>query len=450
MSTSGRCSGFVLGAIVAIGAVLSPSAWAQSDVPHARTQIGRPHAHDPVWSLPTNQRATKVYYSLVPPPEMCDSGGLELDSIFYGSRDRVSRVQQDSTSGSTLTISREYDQKGNLTRREQTRQESYDFHNRDVFECEYDSRNLLIRKTSEYSSSNDPAGVLMVYRATYNLRGQFDTETYEYSSDGVVSQKVFVSYVYDDKPFLVLKSMSYDSNVDGVLDSTARFAVVNDHLGRPIRETQEFDFEPDGIVDVVYTNYSTEWDQNDNIVSDSYESDGDIDGIVDIRTWDIYTYDRQGNQVLWVFGGDFSGPGGHPDGVPESYSEFRTEYDVHGNPVHALANSVYFTPDPSITFPSRWEYFYEWDQQGHFTRMVATTDYDADGVVDVTDENKTIWEGGRIVEIVSTSDSGYLVIVNSTTSGFDSHGNLVELVERWFYQDELVQTNRTIFEYDNP
>src|SRR6185295_10958857 len=214
MSTSRAV--WVFGAVI-MAAALTPAAQAQSALPHARTQMGRVHAHDPVWPASLPQKQAKVYYQLVPPPEVCvDATWWEIDSVLYGSRDRVSRIDFHDSMGSTYVIRREYDQQGNLIRREAIQHDFAGIDYNDVVECAYDSRNLLIRKTS--TSQGTDSLFRMEYRATYNARGQYETETFEVSKDGVPYLNAFVKYVYDDRHFLVLRTKTWDTGADGVSD----------------------------------------------------------------------------------------------------------------------------------------------------------------------------------------------------------------------------------------
>jgi hypothetical protein len=137
----------------------------------------------------------------------------------------------------------------------------------------------------------------------------------------------------------------------------------------------EGDSGGDGMIDFKSIERKT-YDRNGKLTLSISERDFEGDGIIDFKATENKTYDRRGNLVLSVSENDFNADGK----IDSVFTEINT-YNRQGK----LTNSISESSTNGVT-NSRSTNTNTYDKRGNLVRSVSENDFNADGTID---ERKT-------------------------------------------------------------
>ena len=403
----------------------------------------------PARAIDSGKKATETAYltHILWPPRKCfgvttsSSPGLTTKMLEYPGTD----VDPDAITEI------QYDRHGNVIRRNVRRLnwEGTSW-NTEVTECAYDDsggelhRGKLVYLTEHHSVW----GKSPVYRATYNSRHQHETETedYDWDNNGTVDYRLITRYVYDDTGRLVQQLFEGDDGPDGTIDGVTAGIASYDAQGRLTQIVEGYYDVPGGTF-IPYQTVSVIYDDAVPMVTSTTEDDYNEDGVADYMRRQTLTYDTDGRLVFLVSDLDYYGRAdGGADGVVDSRSETRYEYDADGNKVRETYDNVL---DRGILH--REEYISEYDARGRLIRTDTSVDIFKDGIADeFSTISYTRDQHGRIVEWLffdSTRWSSRTFSMRGTAE-YSGIGNLIETVfSRWQNDDPPTIDGRITYEH---
>jgi hypothetical protein len=237
----------------------------------------------------------------------------------------------------------------------------------------YDAKGNVLRSTSIYSNQ-DGVSSIEEQAVTYNGHGQPVTSTSStYGRDGGLQTRSVMSETYDRRGNVLESTVAYDFDGDGALDDGRNVDTFEyDAKGRLVLLSVRTVPDDGPLLPTSYTERFS-YDDQGWLVLDETVSDWDGDGRTDSTTRRVVTYDHQGRRLSEVSSYDYDGDGS-ADG---SYRE-ELGYDNRGrlltDVLSGYSNGVLINRESkSYAYPSRTDY-----------TLTTETDYDGDGVVDVT------------------------------------------------------------------
>ena len=376
----------------------------------------------------------------LPPPESCVIAFAveNMPAAAYGGAGLVSKATL-SSKGSELVVWREYDAEGRVITRESRYTEFYsDVDSRDVTKCGYDARGNLVRKTVEGTTGRGP-----FYHATYNDAGQLLVETYDLdlNGDGVIDERSFVRYAYDHLGRPVRQDREWDFDLDETIDGHSAYLVTYDAYGHRSRVVLENYRGATGVVHQRSTNYA-DWADAQRVLRYGFEDDTNADGTPELwnRFTNTYTDGRltaQTYELDWR-NESYDGPA---DGRPDDWFDASFEYDAAGR----QSRWVYFSQSTDEWAPANWqEDVFAYDEAGRLVRQVSRHDNEADGVIDFTNTYTRAFRADRLVERVAEYNTGYeSSSFRREVFHWDATGRLHKVIETEFITGEPVESRST-------
>ena len=165
-------------------------------------------------------------------------------------------------------------------------------------------------------------------KAMTGMKTVVDEEyTYVYDEDGNLIEEAYTdtywgeswtnTYEYDEDGNLVSETYESDWDGDGVSDDPSSIPTPMTKMETLVSESYSSDWDGDGIAD---DSYAYTYDADGNILSETYESDGEMYH---------FEYDADGNLLTEEYGYDLDG-----DGIVDESDSYHYGYDADGNLVY--------------------------------------------------------------------------------------------------------------------
>jgi len=242
-----------------------------------------------------------------------------------------------------------------------------------------------------------------------DIHGLFPELTYtlDNDGDGIVDFRQTVQTTFDARGNPVASTISIDDDNDGVIDTRYSNTAIFDAYDRLQAEISDSDTNADGVVDT--RAFTTVANDGPSAVVRTVTQDYGVDGVIDDRSTSRWKYDAAGNntsvtildeslpdntvysyaEFTMTYDGDHRvlsrtrAQAFEVGGAPYSTDSSTNVYDGRGNLTHVTAEySNLFGSGAARTTAD-----FEYGPNGERTMFRYGTDYDADGVVDY--ENTT-------------------------------------------------------------
>jgi hypothetical protein len=320
------------------------------------------------------------------------------------------------------------------------------------FDCAYEGggelhKGKLVRKTRT-GSGRFPSS-WEGYRATYDGRDRYEVETEEldFNRDGVIDHLFHVRYEYGPSGLLVGQRFEWDFNADGVVDSRLIATATYDEQRRVRQIIRGQSNVRDGTF-TLWETFTVTVDDAAGSVSSAEEEDYDSDGVMDdLLRWTIFK-DEAGRTTRILYEIDYYGRAdGGADGTIDSAYDDRYQYDAGGY----LIGEVYDSMSDGV-LDSTLDYRFTNDARGRLALTRTTSFFYVNGTATMRNEIETTTyvrdQRGRVVDELAVLARPGFVDNTRTQYRFDAVGNLLELIEtRWWNDEPATVERHYLYEY---
>jgi hypothetical protein len=277
----------------------------------------------------------------------------------------------------------------------------------------FDGMGRFLSVVAETLDGPFQSSIPTIFRAsnTYDSRGNLVGEVTEQAlTGGSLVRRTAVSAMADTWGHLSPSTDSEDSNGDGIVDVVYTTLRSFDERGNPASTTYLTDTNADGTVDSSHW-FTDKFDANDRVQTELYTADSNGDGVIDLRSSTAYERDSPSSLVRTVLV-DWEN-----DGVIDERDITRWVYDAAGNNV--LINEHRDRGTDGTTFSSSQDRM-SYDDDRRLLSRVATTDYEADGLIDQTDQTTYMYDGiGNLLKASLDYDLAFQAVPNHQELDFE-------------------------------